>query len=180
MHEAVLVRVSERVGRLRRDLDRVVCRKRPMGQAAGQRFAFHQFHDEVIEVAVVAHVVDAADVRVVEARDRLRLAMEPLAPLVAQAVGLDQNLDRDRSIEPAIVAAIDFAHAASAERRDDLVRPEARTGGKDHSGPSVIAAARAAAPSNSRPSGCPAHAAASRSYTSCCLCMGRPEIGAAW
>ena len=91
MHEAVLVRVSERVGRLRRDLDRVVRGNRPSGQAAGQRFAFHQFHDEVIEAAVVAHVEDAADVRVVEARDRLRLAMEQLAPLVAQAVGLDQT-----------------------------------------------------------------------------------------
>src|SRR5712691_12152267 len=35
-----------------------------------------------------------------------------------------QNLDRNRAVEPRIVRAIDFAHAASAEGSKDLVRAE--------------------------------------------------------
>ena len=43
-----------------------------------------------------------------------------------------QDLDRDRSIEARIARTVYFAHAASAERREDLVRTEADAGFQGH------------------------------------------------
>ena len=43
-----------------------------------------------------------------------------------------QHLDRDFAIEALVVGAVDLAHATGPERRDDLVRAEARTCGQRH------------------------------------------------
>ena len=40
-----------------------------------------------------------------------------------------QDLDRDLAPEPRVARAVHLAHAAGAERRDDLVGAEARAGG---------------------------------------------------
>ena len=53
----------------------------PLREPVRQRLAFEQLHDEVLGVALVADVVERADVRVRELRDRLRLALEALADL---------------------------------------------------------------------------------------------------
>jgi hypothetical protein len=37
-----------------------------------------------------------------------------------------KHLDRDVTMQPCVACAIDLAHAASAERRQDFVRPEFR------------------------------------------------------
>ena len=57
----------------------------------------------------------------------------------AQAIGVGgerggQDLDRHVAPEPRIARAIDLAHAAGAERRDDLVRAEADTRSQGHRG----------------------------------------------
>ena len=36
-----------------------------------------------------------------------------------------QDLDRDVAVEPCVARAVDFAHAAGGDRRDDLVRSQA-------------------------------------------------------
>src|SRR5690349_10145966 len=45
---------------------------------------------------------------------------------------LRQHLDRDVASEARVARSIHLAHAAGAERRDDLVRPEPRAGGERH------------------------------------------------
>ena len=61
-----------------------------------------------------------------ERGDRLRLALEPRARDPASAAnGWRQDLDRDVAVEPGVAGAIDLAHAARAERAEDLVRAEA-------------------------------------------------------
>ena len=45
---------------------------------------------------------------------------------------LGQDLDRDNAIETRVARFVDLAHAARAERRDDLVRAETGAGGKRH------------------------------------------------
>ena len=96
MDDPLAMDVAERVGDVARDVDRLVDRERSARQPAGQRFAFEILHHEEIESAVVPDVVDAADVRVLEPRDRLRLAVEPLAHLVGSPVAARDDLDRDR------------------------------------------------------------------------------------
>ena len=72
-----------------------------------------------------ADVVERADVRMVERRDRPRLALEALADCGFGGELRRQHLDRDVAIEPRVAGAIHLAHAAGAEQRDDLVGPEA-------------------------------------------------------
>ena len=68
--------------------------------------------------------VDVGDVRVVEGRQQLRLALEAGEPLgILREVG-GQHLDGDVAAEPGVARSIHLAHAAGAERRDDLVGAE--------------------------------------------------------
>ena len=80
----------------------------------------------MVHAFVVADVVERADVRVGEARDGARLALQALAPIgvVRQRPGKD--LDRDDPIEPRITGSIDLAHAPRAGQALNLVRSEPR------------------------------------------------------
>ena len=62
----------------------------------------------------MADVVERADVRMIERRDRARLALEALAQLRVGRERRRQDLDRDRAVEPRVAGAVDFAHAAGA------------------------------------------------------------------
>ena len=46
--------------------------------------------------------------------------------------GFRQHLNRDRTIEPRIVGAIDLAHTAGTDQRLDFVRPELGSGSERH------------------------------------------------
>ena len=54
-----------------------------------------------------------------------RLAAQTLARVRVSRQLAWQELDRDLTIEPRVAGAIDLAHAAGPDRRDDLVRAEA-------------------------------------------------------
>jgi hypothetical protein len=56
--------------------------------------------------------------------ERPRLALEPRAAIGVGAEDVGQDLQGDVAPQPAVARAIDLAHAARAERRDDLVRPK--------------------------------------------------------
>jgi hypothetical protein len=79
--------------------------------------------------------VEHADVRVVQAGDRLRLALETRS---AVRVGTDvrrKYLDVDRAIEAGVAGAVDLTHAAFAQLLEDLVRPDAGAGDEAHGEP---------------------------------------------
>ena len=59
-----------------------------------------------------------------ERRDGLRLAMEAVRELFGR--GLDGN----DAIQTGVARSVDFAPAACAERREDLIGSEYTTGGK--------------------------------------------------
>src|SRR5689334_4384618 len=65
-----------------------------------------------------------ANVRMIQAGNRLRFAFETL---LANRVGRElyrQNLDCDGTIEPRISRAIHFAHPARSQRSHHLIRSE--------------------------------------------------------
>ena len=64
----------------------------------------------------------------------LRLALEAREALGVLRERGGQRLDRDVAPEPRVAGAIHLAHAARAERRDDLVGAEAGAGGQGHRG----------------------------------------------
>ena len=71
MHDAMLVGSGHGLG----DLDRLVHRLAP-GHGRREWLALDVLHDQVGRVAIVADVVEGADVRVVERGDRACLALE--------------------------------------------------------------------------------------------------------
>ena len=70
--------------------------------------------------------------RMVQAGDRLRLALEPPLQIGVRGDMLGEDLDGDRAIEARVMRFVDLAHPAGANGGDDLVGAEARTGADGH------------------------------------------------
>src|SRR5258708_5454087 len=68
----------------------------------------------------------------IEGREHLRLAAEARHTVGISDERGGQNFQRYIPPEPGVSGAIDLAHATSAERPADLVRPETSAGGKRH------------------------------------------------
>ncbi len=105
---------------------------RPLASSAVERRAVEELGHDVGEAALDADVEDRDDVGMVEGGRGPGLLLES-----AQAVDVvgylgRQHLDRDLAIEALVVGAVDLAHAAGPEWRDDLVRAEARAWGQRH------------------------------------------------
>jgi hypothetical protein len=81
VHDARAVRAVERVGDLRPQAKRLGRGHAPAREALLERLALDQLEHEEVDVAFAADVVERADVRVVEARDRPRFAFEAGAHL---------------------------------------------------------------------------------------------------
>ena len=74
---------------------------------------FHQFHHQVVGT----HIVDGADVGMIQRRHGACLALEPLIEFHSG------DLQRDRTSQPGIMRLVHPAHAARAQHRFDAVRP---------------------------------------------------------
>ena len=128
MNDALSMRRAERVGNLHRNLEGVVERQRALRQPVGQRLAFEILHDEKRRALLSADVVEGADVRMGELRDRAGFTIEAFAELPIGRERLRNDFDRDRAIEPRVAGFVHLAHAAGPEGGDDLVRAEAGAG----------------------------------------------------
>ena len=83
-----------------------------------ERLAFDQFHDEERR----ADIVERADVRMVQRRQRQRLASE------AQTEGLSRHFDGDRTVEARVQSAEDLAHPPAAQVLVHTIVPEEAAG----------------------------------------------------
>ncbi len=90
-------------------------------QALGKRLSLQELHDQVVDGAFVAHIVEHADIRMLKLRDDLGFAFEAGAQLGAGHQLRVQYLDGNRAFETRVAGAIHFAHATCAERRFDFV-----------------------------------------------------------
>jgi len=68
--------------------------------------------------------VNLRDVRMIERRERLRLALETHQAIGVEGKRLRQDLERNITIEPRVAGPVDLAHPASTERRREGVGPE--------------------------------------------------------
>ena len=122
MEHAALVRRGDAGAELPRELDRLVLRN--PSDAAQQRrqiLAVDVFHREEAAAVGFAEVVEAADVLVRHLARRAQLVVELREVRRIAGDPFGQELQRDRLIERQIVGAIDFAHAAAAEQRDQPI-----------------------------------------------------------
>src|SRR5262249_24571815 len=81
----------------------------------GQRAALDVLHREVGQAAVLAKVVDAHDVRVVEPGDRLGLAAEAGQLLGGRLPAAPDRLEGNDAVETDLAGPVDDAHAARLE-----------------------------------------------------------------
>ncbi|GBC87664.1 hypothetical protein HRbin12_01681 [bacterium HR12] len=91
MHDTLPVGAREGSGDLIEDLPRSVELERPLSQRVLQAPAAEEAHDQERGVRLSPVVVQGHDVRVLQARDPLRLVLE-----AADEVGLVRQLDVDR------------------------------------------------------------------------------------
>jgi hypothetical protein len=128
MDEAHGMRRGQRRRDLRGQLAHVVNRERAPGQHFVQRLAVDVLHDEVGGAVVLRDVVEGADVRMVERRDRSRFALESTLESCVSCVLRPDELDRDDAAEPAVAGPEHTAHAAVAELPLELVGSDAIAG----------------------------------------------------
>ena len=80
-----------------------------------------ELHGDIVQSGLLADAIDGHDVRVVQARRRLRLALEPLQALrIKQAVGR-QHFQCDVPAEGNLLRLVDDAHAAPADLAQDAI-----------------------------------------------------------
>ena len=149
MDDAALVRGFERRRNLKRDLQRVFDRQAAPcgmfgGNPIGQRLAPRRAPSPAAAgqpIPPSRKALRYADGSVTRA---LCFTLEPRDAVEVRRHCLGKHLECDAAPELCVTRAINFAHAAGAERRDDLVRAEACTGGQGHgdadSRPSPVAA----------------------------------------
>ena len=101
-----------------------------------ERLAFEKLGDGKEDSALLADVVDGEDVRMVQGRDGPRLPFEPNLQLRLSAEPLRHDLDRDLPVQPRVPSPIHLSHPARAERRENLIRAEPRSG-PDHKSPTT-------------------------------------------
>ncbi len=70
---------------------------------------------------MVAHVVDAHNVLVPQARDRHRFPLEPRQLVWMGVVAGEEHLQGHGAVESQVPCLVDDAHPAAAEHRFDLV-----------------------------------------------------------
>jgi hypothetical protein len=105
--------------------------RRPL-EARAQGVTLEQLGDDEPVVRLAAVVVDAEDVRVRERGERLGLALEAREHRGIASERGGEDLERDVAIELEVARAVDLAHAAGADGRDDFVRPESVAGREPH------------------------------------------------
>ena len=97
-------------------------RERTFLQALRQRLAFHAFHDQIVDAVLMADVVQYTDVRMIQTGDGFGFTLEALLVGGIGRKTRRKNLDRHHAFQPSIPRAINFAHAARAQRPDNLIR----------------------------------------------------------
>ena len=126
VHDPLLVRRLERVGDLPGDGQRLVEWKGTLGNAIGERGAFHQFHYERLLLGGVLEPVDGGDVRVIQLRERPGLPLEAGEAVRVLGHRGRQHFERHIAMEFVVVGAIHVAHPSRSEMGGHFVRAEPR------------------------------------------------------
>ncbi len=122
VHHAAAVGEAERGGDLAGDLRGLHRADVAVGpQDVGERAALHVLHRHEVGVGVLAPVVHADDVGVVEVGRRLRLAAEALDEVRVDGELGEQHLDRHRPVEQQVARQEHVGHAAAPDALLDFV-----------------------------------------------------------
>ena len=82
------------------------------------------FVPTLLDTALMANVIEGANIGMTDAGYRTRLAIEAVARGRRIGQVCRQNFDGNRSIQACIASPIHFTHAAGPDRRSDFIRTE--------------------------------------------------------
>ena len=122
------VRVSERVCDRPGELADAIPGEHATADDLGEARSLDQLHDEERRLAVLAVVVEADDVLVLERSENACLAREPTPQLRVLGDPGVKHLDRDIAPQTAVIGAPDGAHAALADASTQLVAAGEKVG----------------------------------------------------
>ncbi len=129
MDDALGVRRIERIRDLNSDIDDLIERQRPAGNAMLQRHPIQELHgDEPLAIAFI-DLMNGANVRVIQRRGSLRLALEASERLRILGHRIRKEFQRDEAMQLRVLGLIDNAHTTAAKFFDDAV---VRYGLADH------------------------------------------------
>jgi hypothetical protein len=132
MDDALLVSRLQRLGDLTGDRKRLIERHGRASDVLGQRLPVNELHDQRRDAVRFLQSVDLGDVRVIQGSEDFRFALKASKALHVTRQRLRQHLDGDGALQVRVGGAINLTHAARAQRRDDLIRPEPRSGSESH------------------------------------------------
>ena len=124
VHDPLLVCPVDRASNGSGNLHCLFKGKRPSLEPVKEGLPVEELHHQEIDVTLVTHVVESADIRMRQLRNRACLLLEPCAKIGITSKSLRQHLDRDRASEPDVSRSIDLSHAAFADGLEDFVVSE--------------------------------------------------------
>ncbi len=121
MHHTLPVRLVQCVGDLDGVFEGLIERQPSLLQTGRQSVALHQLHDEVVNPILFAHVVERADVRVVQAADGFGFALEAFTQTGVAGELFGQDFDGDGAIQARVDGGVHLSHTARTELVGDFV-----------------------------------------------------------
>src|SRR5204863_10209562 len=95
-------------------------------EVLAQAFAFNVFGGDKVMPILFANLMNSQNVRVIEAGGGISLALETAEPILVLGNIAVEQFDGDLAAQARIKGKINFAHAASAEQRANLIPAESR------------------------------------------------------
>ncbi len=132
MHDAFSVCLVQGVGDLDRILEQLLDGKLSVFQSLCEGLAFDVFHDQVVDAVLFAHVVEHANVRMIQAGHRPGLALETLVEIHSLSQMFGKNLDGDGAVQTGVGPPIHLSHTARTELLGNFVRTQACAGYERH------------------------------------------------
>ena len=114
----------------------------PRAMPLRQILAFDELHHERADAVGLFEAVDVRDVRMIQRRERLRFAREPRERSASLANRSGRTLIATSRFEFRVARAIDLAHAAGPEGREDFVGAEASAEAQGQTVARIIRAVR--------------------------------------
>ncbi len=121
MDDASSVRSDDGIGERGGDVEEPIERESVPGQKLREGLALDELHRHEVDAVRFLDGVDRHDVRVIQRRERFRLALEAGPPLLAIREIVRQHLESDLAVELGILGEIDVSHPARTELLQDFV-----------------------------------------------------------
>ena len=139
MDHALVVGGGQAAGDLNGVVDGLPGSQRAGVEPLAQRFALEQFDHDERRALVGPEIVDRDQIRVVQHPRRPGLLLEAPEAVRVAGKGGREHLDGNVAAEPGIARAVNLSHAARADQRADLVRPQLRSNGQSRVQRGIIA-----------------------------------------